>query len=66
MAICYVAYAIYANAYVTTMQQRTIPASMPNKSTTGELRSTTLNANSTQGRYGAVKLKIPRKLRFTY
>ena len=39
---------------------------MPIKSTTGELRSTTLNASSTQGRYGAVNVNIPKKLKLTY
>ena len=47
-------------------QARSIPASMPIRSTTGELRNTTLNANKTHGRYGAVNVNIPRKLKLTY
>lgn len=42
------------------------PATIPSKSTTGLLPSTTLNPSSTHGRYGAVKLKMPRKLSVTY
>jgi len=42
------------------------PATMPRRSTTGLLPRTTEKASSTHGRYGAVKLKMPRKLRFTY
>ena len=43
-----------------------IPATIPSRSTTALLRSVTEKASSTQGKYGAVKLKRPRKFRCTY
>ncbi len=65
-ALLYMYTVCFCSSEHLLQEVKSVPASMPIKSTTGELRSTTLNANKTHGRYGAVNVNIPRKLKLTY